>query len=402
LAPQAIQEYYRANSPGPSAMAAPQPASLNVEVVVNPTLYSGGAISTSLSRYLQDIHAQGYNPILTTASFADTGALRNHLAARRSSVGLAGAVFVGDLPVFNFEIEAHADWSYESFPCDLYYQDLDGSWSDLDGDGLTDSHAGNVSPEIWMGRIAAGNLTALHPGRTEADLLNAYFARNHQYRVGSYRVADDGLAYVDDDWVPWAGTYSAALDAAVSGTTTVVSNGATTVASDYMARLSQEHEHLLLCAHSNAVIHKFKIGSEWTGGAVYNFDLAGLDPNVLFYNLFACSNARYTTSGYMAGEYVFGTDAGLLAVGSTKTGSMLEFQDYYTPLGQGMTFGGAWLNWWGMRAVGGFSATEKDWHYGMTMIADPLLVTQAYLPIPEPGALALLGLGAVAILRRRR
>ena len=383
--------------------AATLSAAPNVEVVVNPSLYAGGAISAGLDQYLADIRTQGYNPILTTSAFATPADLRSHLTARRDGQGLAGAVFIGDLPVANFEINAHSVWSYESFPSDLYYQDLDGTWSDADADGLYDGHTGDVAPEIWMGRLLTHELTSLHPGRTEAGMLNEYFARNHAYRYGQLRISEDGLAYVDDDWAGATGeSWSFALSLALSGNLTYVSDGATTVASDYKARLGQEWEHVLLCAHSNASYHHFKIGGSWTGGQVYNSDLTDLNPKVLFYNLFACLNADYSASGYMAGEYVFGSDSTLLAVGSTKTGGMLRFGDYFVPLGNGETFGDAWANWWAARAAGGFDTGEKDWHYGMTMIGDPLLVTQQYLPIPEPAAAALLLLAGPALARRRR
>ena len=101
----------------------------------------------------------------------------------------------------------------------------------------------------------------------------------------------------------------------------------------------------------------------------------------------------------MAGEYVFGTDMGLLAVGSTKNGSMLSFGDYFGPLGQGETFGDALLNWWLARAEDGLDSTERDWHYGITMLGDPLLLTQEF--IPEPTCLLLLAAAAAAALRRR-
>ena len=64
--------------------------------------------------------------------------------------------------------------------------------------------------------------------------------------------------------------------------------------------------------------------------------------------------------------------------------------------------GEAWLEWWAQRARGGFSTGETDWHYGMVLLGDPLLVTQAHLPIPEPATLGLLGAGALLAATRRR
>ena len=74
---------------------------MNVEIVVNSTLYSSGQITAGLNQYMRDITRQGYNPILTTANSTDSASdLRSHLAATYNSIGgLAGTVFVGDLPI---------------------------------------------------------------------------------------------------------------------------------------------------------------------------------------------------------------------------------------------------------------------------------------------------------------
>ena len=185
----------------------------------------------------------------------------------------------------------------------------------------------------------------------------------------------------------------------MTGTVTRVDLPETTTAPDLTARLGTGREHVLIAAHSNSQRHRFEVSGEWTGGELWNHELAGLDPQALFYNLFACSSARFTEDGYLAGEYVFGTSTGLAAVSSTKVGAMRQFDDYFTPLGAGATFGEAMLHWWGAVADGGFSAYEKDWHYGMTLIGDPLLMTQAY--VSEPG-LVVVALTGVVLARRRR
>jgi hypothetical protein len=138
-------------------------------------------------------------------------------------------------------------------------------------------------------------------------------------------------------------------------------------------------------------------------GSVDNDDLAALDPQVLFYHLFACSAAKYTDFGYIAGEYVFGEGAGLVAVGTAKTGGVMSdiMDEYFGPLGLGSTFGDAMFDWW-QTAVdpGGHTDIERAWYYGMTTIGDPLLVTQAF--VPEPATLALVALGGLGAFIRRR
>ena len=380
--------------------------SKNVEVVVEHDLYASGDISTALDQYLADVVTQGYNPILTTTFTSDSSSadLRAHLADEYNAQGLAGAVFIGHLPVQTIYTGAGGGISGEFHPCDLYYTDLDGSWTSSGAHGyLPDTHTdgdGDLGPEIWMGRLTTWNLTLLHPERTEASLLNDYFAKNHDYRTGVLTTPRTGLAYTDDDWSNTA--REAALALAVEGPVTDIWNdpdvpGDETTAANYKWRLANEsYEHVLLSSHSTSRAHSMN-------GQVDNDELLALDPQVLFYHLFACSAARYTDFGYIAGEYVFGTGAGLVAVGTTKTGGMMSntMDEYFEPLGNGSTFGDAMLQWWNTAVDPvGHTDIERAWYYGMTTIGDPLLVTQAY--IPEPATMGLLVLGAMAMMRRRR
>jgi len=379
--------------------------SRNVEVVVEHDLYSGGGISGGLAQYLADLSAQGWNPLLTTTFTAadDPAALRTHLASRWQTSGLAGAVLIGHLPVQNVYTVAGGGISAEFHPCDLFYTDLDGSWTSSGLHGtLPDTHTdgtGDIGPDIWMGRLTTWNLTLLHPGRTEAGLLNDYFAKNHAYRTGALATPRTGLAYTDDDWMPGARPTSLAL-AVEDGVVNVWNDPATpgdeTTAANYKWRLANEsYEHVLLSCHSSATSHSMS-------GTVASADLEALDPQVLFYNLFACSAARYTDFGYIAGEYVFGAGAGLVAVGSAKTGSMQSHTmvDYFGPLGLGANFGEALLAWWNNGVdPGGHTDIERAWSYGLALLGDPTLVTQPY--IPEPASLALLAAGAALLLRRR-
>jgi hypothetical protein len=97
---------------------------------------------------------------------------------------------------------------------------------------------------------------------------------------------------------------------------------------------------------------------------------------------------------YLGGMYVLGNDYGLGAIGSAKTGSMLNFDVYYALLagklkadqadladdwdvvvGKPANTGTAFLKWFRYIAKGGFNNDEKAWHYGMVYIGDPTLFT---------------------------
>lgn len=75
----------------------------------------------------------------------------------------------------------------------------------------------------------------------------------------------------------------------------------------------------------------------------------------------------------MGGWYIFETEYGLLSVGSTKTGAMLCFDDFYWPLGQGTTFGEAFLIWAQLNMETCAEEYSRPWFYGMCVQGDPTL-----------------------------
>jgi len=95
------------------------------------------------------------------------------------------------------------------------------------------------------------------------------------------------------------------------------------------------------------------------------------DPPVLFYNLFACGPGRFTEDDYLAGSYIFNTTWGLITVASAKSGSMLNFEDFTEPLGEGRTVGESFHEWFDAQAP--FEQWEREWYYGMVLNGDPTL-----------------------------
>ncbi len=335
-------------------------------------------IQESLDQYVLDLQNEGYSATVCTAIGGNSSELRGVLQDELPN-GLVGATLIGDLPVPWYEMYDDFGDQYSQFPIDLYYMDLDGTWVDSDINGLYDEHSdgeGTRVPEIWIGRLTASTLTANI--EEEAAILQNYFAKNHAYRTGGLLLNKRALVYVDDDWIPWADQWSDDVGLAYD-TRTLVKDGVTTNASDYMDRLTHNYEWVHVCAHSSPWLHSFKIGDEWTGGTVNNTDIQTIDPAALFYNLFACSNARYVEEDYMGGCYVFADTYGLAAVGSTKTGSMLDFHKFYAPVGQYRSLGESFKEWF--IGVGPYDLLERQWFYGMTLLGDPTLALQPEVDI---------------------
>ena len=305
--------------------------------------------------------------------------LRDFLIARHKEAGEGfTTIFIGDLPVAMFEIPE--GWENgKPFPCDLFYMDLDGVWRDSGHtSGVYDVHEGAVEADIRFGRLTAGSLT--YSSASEADLVNHYLEKNLAYRDGTLRCRDRALCYVDDDWEPWGLEWSNNMRLAYPVTDSFFDRY-TTWHTDYETRLRHDYEFIQVCVHSNPLLHAFYRPGNLVG-YTYMTELYSIKPVGLFYNLFACSNARFTETDYMAGWYAFmDNDYGVASVGSTKTGSMLHFQDFYKPLGESKRLGEAFRAWFAKWADSN-GETSRDWHYGMTVIGDPTLyVRPEYVPV---------------------
>jgi len=116
----------------------------------------------------------------------------------------------------------------------------------------------------------------------------------------------------------------------------------------------------------------FNIGKHFDhGGWVLSEDIQTRDPPVLFYNLFACGPGRFTDENYLAGAYIFHTTYGLITIASSKSGSMLQFNDFTQPLSEQKSIGESFREWFDAQAP--FEQWEKEWYYGMVVCGDPTL-----------------------------
>jgi len=151
----------------------------------------------------------------------------------------------------------------------------------------------------------------------------------------------------------------------------MINDPPTTIASVYSAELMADYEFVHVAVHSNYAGHFFDGPS---GGGSYSYiDLYNMNPPGIFYSLFACSNCRYVETNYMGGWYIFNDYFGLAATGAAKTGSMLNFDYFYYPMGQGATIGEAFYLWWDEMALWGFDNGAICWFYGNTLLGDPTL-----------------------------
>ncbi len=360
-----------------------------LEIVVTSDLYPH--ISTNLQMLVNDIQNDGYDVDIDIVSSVQglpaCDSLRNFLFSKLSQ-GLIGVFFIGEVPIAWYQMvddygQGPLDYGY--FPCDLYYLDLDGIWTDdsiwdynlhklIPGsDGILDGHTGNVHPDIWVGRLYFSTLG------NEAELVNRYLRRDHLYRTDSLSAVHRGLCYVDDDWAINGNSYMQEMNYAFSNVN-LVSHPETTRVSNYITHLQDNYEIVGLFCHSHYNFHSFYINNGIDRDLLYSTSLPGIAPQGLFYILFACHNVSYLSDGYMGGTYVIKTPRGLGAFGETKgygwindENKMADYYYFYYSLGQNKTIGNAFFDWFGHLANGGFNIVEKTNYYGYTYIGDPSL-----------------------------
>ena len=334
-----------------------------------------------LQQWIDDIEAEEYVAQVVEITYGTPEEIKGFLGALHSQ-GLQGAVLVGNLPaawtaVWDTEVGAG-----EHCPTDYYLMDLDGEWLDLwvgyprdslpGQDGFYDTFQGSLDPEIWVGRIRVDNLSALGD---PVAMLQAYLQRNHEWRLNGDPEPVRALCYVDDDW-QWSGdVYKAAMELLYENVE-LFNRSVETCERDYESiRLPDAYVWVSPFVHSNPTSH------QWlpAGGLTYWNEIVPIGPEAHFYNLFACSNCRFTTNNYMGGVYSFATDEGLAAVGSTTSGAMLFFTCFYAPLGEGASLGEAYMQWWDHISEYGLTQAELNWHIGMVLLGDPSLVPVMHL-----------------------
>ena len=95
--------------------------------------------------------------------------------------------------------------------------------------------------------------------------------------------------------------------------------------------------------------------------------------------MFCCSACKWidphwNINKYVGGAYLFGehSDA-LFVVGSTKTGSMLNFHHFYEPLGIGRCVGKALIDWWKTNCGETHNQYEQWWYNGLVILGDPMI-----------------------------
>lgn len=357
-----------------------------VVVVINTSLYN--RLTEELDLYMDDLRSEGYE-VRRLVSEGGTPEELKEVMIESGGDEMVGTVHIGEQPLAWFEQYEHFYNEDEpdhqriiEFPIDLFYMDIDGIWEDTSGNEIYDFHGENWEPDIWFGRLPGYNLSRID----EDTLMTSYFNRVHLYRNGEVTLPHRSLNFIDDDWqlqlYDWTNDMGMAY-----GNILAEADPETTSATVYRNRLLNEDgfEFVQVAVHSTADAHLFHIDQR------SNYDYfrfrhlrEEVPPNVMFYNLFACSNMNLSRNLCMGALYALRGPYGLGSVGSAKTGSMLYFEDYYRHLDDGVCMGEALRRWFVQHGhEPGHENWARSWFYGMTHFGDPTLTIPRGLKVIE-------------------
>lgn len=170
-----------------------------------------GALQNELSILQQDLTADGWTVISRTASMHDSPqAVKDQIRSIYNSdpSNVKALLLFGHIPVaYSGDIapDEHANHK-GAWPADLYYGEMDGTWTDstvntvtaereanhnTPGDGKFDQNVPPSDVELMVGRVDLHNMTCYsnkRVPRSEIDLLRQYLNKNHAFRVGDLEV----------------------------------------------------------------------------------------------------------------------------------------------------------------------------------------------------------------------
>lgn len=339
-------------------------------IIAENSLYN--SLSNEIRTYAEDAHAIfGYGVYVETIQNPTPEDVKSLIV--NYSNNLRGTLFIGDIGESMYEVPNDYDsCGYRNWPCDLYYMDLDGVWTDSDSNGIYDGHTGYVAPEIFLGRLSTYGLSSYG---TEEVLIRRQLQKSHNYWwKTSYHAQQTTLNYIDKDWEKLC--FKADTIKTVFSTqwiTDIRNDSISNIfsVSDYLYRInSTTYGFTHLAAHSTPFDHQF------TNGYIFNYQIKDICSNNYAYSLFCCSACNWlgaSTDGYLGGAYLFNNGKTMAVVGTTKTGGMFSNSTpYFYPHFANNNLGDSFLLWWNCWG-NDHPDLIKYWIYGMTILGDPII-----------------------------
>lgn len=355
----------------------------HIVVVIDAQLYPW--IKEKFTRYLDDVQERfsvDFSLIFVNGLRSITPIapeeLREILQQEYLVNNTVGAVFVGQIP--------YATWKQgvgnNSGQLSVFYEDLDGSFEDTDGDGQFDYHNFGVheGPEIWVCWMRP-------PIFGQVFFLNRFLEKTHKYYTGQVEIVPKAFVACHEDYdnnfYGPIGTVPVLQD--IYGANNVETDGEgddRTIASEIWQRLrGYRYEVFDTWQHANSNYQA------WDDGGFSSFKILGLSHGALMTFLYGCHSADFRDASgttpfniNLAVSYVFGRSIGQAASGTSWSyGTEYKYIIYEAMRDHQMYLGNAWFIMESFVETSSFVQQrypERDPHTecaGNTLIGNPFL-----------------------------
>ncbi|MFN0034631.1 MAG: T9SS type A sorting domain-containing protein [Saprospiraceae bacterium] len=186
-------------------------------------------LGADLVAFKNDLRGEGWQPVpFKTGPFTSVQWVKNQItnAYNADPTGVKAVLLMGNVPI---PYSGSMAWDTKSdhigaWPCDAYYGDVNGTWTDnsvnipaavraanrnVPGDGKFDQSTLPSAVELPVGRLDFRRLSAATFGLPPVELLRRYLFKNHLWRTGQYKVPTRALV---DDHLGWSGGEAFAAD----------------------------------------------------------------------------------------------------------------------------------------------------------------------------------------------
>jgi len=292
-----------------------------VAVLIDTSLYE--EVQTPLALYEQQVEMRFPVDLQTHVNpFAsDTPeAIRSYLQYEYDSSGISGAILVGQIPYAQWRQGYGSNQGILSF----FYEDLDGSFTDSDGDGVYDWHEWGThdGPEIWVCWMRP-------PVMDEAGYLSGLLGEAGAYYTGQFITTKRGLVACHNDydnnfWPDGSTIPSMPALVDIYGLENVDTDGEgddPVVASELLAMMLDGDYEI-----THYWSHGWSCGQAWDVGSITSPDLMTAPPGAgpLIAHIYGCHTGDFIynegisiANTCIAVAYAFGPGAGQASSGTS-------------------------------------------------------------------------------------
>ncbi|HVU34831.1 MAG TPA: hypothetical protein VHE61_15465 [Opitutaceae bacterium] len=172
------------------------------------------ALSDRVATLRSDLVGDGWTVTQINVDAGDTpSSVRARIQAEYLT-GPATALFLlGHIPVVRAGETAPDGHDPRPLPCDAYYGDVDGNWTDANGDGALDNDTIPSDVDLETGRVDFADMDRAGTGLDDLGLTARYLDKDHAYRQAQMRLAPRALIAdrigIDEGRAPAAAGYRA-------------------------------------------------------------------------------------------------------------------------------------------------------------------------------------------------